>query len=117
MKKFLFFALLSILSCSKDESSIDCIYQHALETSEATNITDTSAILNGSIVVTSDNCNITPGAQKGFVYSTNNQPNTNDNLITSSGEQINVTLTKINMDTNELNLNGLIMKTIQVFLN
>ena len=50
MKRFLFIALLIVLSCSKDEGSVDCIYQHALETSEATNITDTSAILNGSIV-------------------------------------------------------------------
>ena len=81
MKKILFFALLIVLSCSKDEGSVDCIYQHTLETSEAINITDTSAILNGSIVVTSDNCNITPGAQRGFVYSNNNQPNINDNLI------------------------------------
>ena len=99
MKRFLFFALLSVLSCSKDEGPVDCIYQHTLETSEATNITDTSAILNGSVVVTSDNCNIAPGAQQGFGYSTNNQPNINDNLITSSGEQINVTLTNLDPST------------------
>ncbi|MGB2483107.1 MAG: alpha/beta hydrolase family esterase, partial [Flavobacteriaceae bacterium] len=35
----------------------------------------------------------------GFVYSTNNQPNINDNLITSSGEQINVTLTNLDPST------------------
>ncbi len=99
MKKLLLFGILTILSCSNDEGSVDCIFQHTLETSEATNITDNSAILNGSIVVTSENCNITPGAQQGFVYSTNNQPNINDNLITSLGEQINVTLTNLNPST------------------
>ena len=55
------------------------IYQYTLETEEATNISDTSAIISGRVIVTSDNCTVSPSAQKGFVYSTNSQPNINDN--------------------------------------
>ena len=99
MKRFFFIALLINFSCSKDEGYLSCIYQYTLETEEATNVSDTSAILNGSVIVTSDNCSVSPSAQKGFVYSTNNQPNINDNLVTSTGEEINVTLTNLNPNT------------------
>ena len=99
MKKILFFAILITLSCSKDEGYVSCIYQYTLETEEATNISDTSAIISGRIIVTSDNCTVLPSAQKGFVYSTNSQPNINDNLVTSTEEQFNVTLTNLNPST------------------
>ena len=56
-------------------------------------------IINGRVIVTSDNCTVSPSAQKGFVYSTNNQPNINDNLVTSTEEQFNVTLTNLNPST------------------
>ena len=99
MKKILFSAILITLSCSKDEGYVSCIYQYTLETEEATNISDTSAIISGRVIVTSDNCTVSPSAQKGFVYSTNSQPNINDNLVTSTEEQINVTLTNLNPNT------------------
>ena len=99
MKRILFFAILITLSCSNDEGYVSCIYQYTLETEEATNISDTSAIINGRVIVTSDNCTVSSSAQKGFVYSTNNQPNINDNLVTSTEEQINVTLTNLNPNT------------------
>lgn len=99
MKKILFFAILITLSCSKDEGYVSCIYQYTLETEEATNISDTSAIISGRVIVTSDNCTVSPSAQKGFVYSTNSQPNINDNLVTSTEEQFNVTLTNLNPST------------------
>ncbi len=99
MKKILFSAILITLSCSKDEGYVSCIYQYTLETEEATNISDTSAIISGRVIVTSDNCTVSPSAQKGFVYSTNSQPNINDNLVTSTEEQFNVTLTNLNPST------------------
>ena len=99
MKRILFFAILITLSCSKDEGYVSCIYQYTLETEEATNISDTSAIISGRVIVTSDNCTVSPSAQKGFVYSTNSQPNINDNLVTSTEEQFNVTLTNLNPST------------------
>ena len=99
MKRILFFAILITLSCSKDEGYVSCIYQYTLETEEATNISDTSAIISGRVIVTSDNCTVSPSAQKGLVYSTNNQPNINDNLVTSTEEQFNVTLTNLNPST------------------
>lgn len=99
MKRILFFAILITLSCSKDEGYVSCIYQYTLETEEATNISDTSAIISGRVIVTSDNCTVSPSAQKGFVYSINSQPNINDNLVTSTEEQFNVTLTNLNPST------------------
>ena len=99
MKRILFFAILITLSCSKDEGYVSCIYQYTLETEEAMNISDTSAIISGRVIVTSDNCTVSPSAQKGFVYSINSQPNINDNLVTSTEEQFNVTLTNLNPST------------------
>jgi len=99
MKKLLYLIIILTYSCSKDEGAIICVYDRVLETFEAQNISDNTATLFGSITIFSENCSVTPGAQQGFVYSTNNQPNINDNLITSSGEQINVTLTNLNPST------------------
>ena len=99
MKKLLYLIIILTYSCSKDEGAIICVYDRVLETFEAQNISDNTATLFGSIIISSENCSVTPGAQQGFVYSTNNQPNINDNLITSSGEQINVTLTNLNPST------------------
>ena len=99
MKKLLYIILILTYSCSKDEGAIICIYDRVLETYETQNISDNTATLFGSIIITSENCSITPGAQKGFVYSTNSQPNINDNLIITSGEQISATITDLNPST------------------
>ena len=99
MKKLLYIILILTYSCSKDEGAIICIYDRVLETYETQNISDNTATLFGCIIITSENCSITPGAQKGFVYSTNSQPNINDNLIITSGEQISATITDLNPST------------------
>ena len=95
MKRILLLTVIINFSCSKDEGAALCIFEHLLETNEAINVSDTSAILNGSIIVVSENCYVPSGSQQGFVYSTNNQPDINDNLIISSGEQINGVITDL----------------------
>ena len=99
MKKLICIILILTYSCSKDEGAIICIYDRVLETYEAQNISDDTATLFGSIIITSENCSVTPGAQRGFVYSTSPQANINDNLIITSGEQISATITDLNPNT------------------
>ena len=99
MKRILLFTVIINFSCSKDEGAALCIFEHLLETNEAINISDTSAIISGSVIVVSENCYVPSGSQQGFVYSTNNQPDINDNLIISSGEQINEAITNLSPNT------------------
>jgi len=99
MKKILLFLVIINFSCSKDEGAVLCIFEHLLETNEAINVSDTSAIISGSIIVVSENCYVPSGSQQGFVYATNNQPDINDNLIISNGEQVNEVITDLSPNT------------------
>ena len=52
MKKLVLLSALLILGCTDDEGN-PCIYQPTLTTEAVTNITETSATLNGTIDITS----------------------------------------------------------------
>ena len=43
------------MACSNDE---ECVYEPTLETNEVTDITETSATLNGVISIVSENCDV-----------------------------------------------------------
>ena len=55
MKKLLLLSFLFILACSNEE---ECVYEPTLETNEVTDITETSATLNGVISIVSENCDV-----------------------------------------------------------
>ena len=97
MKKLLLISALVIFACSSDDSSDDnndnpCVYQPTLSTEAVTEITATSASLNGVISVISENCEVAPGEMQGFVYSTNPSPTNDDNIEIVYGADISTTI-------------------------
>ena len=91
MKKLLFLFALLIFACSSDDGN-DCIYEPTLSTEAVTNITETSATLNGVISIVSENCEVALGEMQGFVYSTNPSPTNDDNVEVVYGTDISTTI-------------------------
>ena len=77
MKKIFLLSALLIFACTDDEGN-PCVYEPTLTTEAATDITETSATLNGIIAIESDNCDVPNNAEQGFVYSTEIQPTLED---------------------------------------
>ena len=91
MKKTLIFLLVLFLSCTDDEGN-PCIYEPTSSTEAVTDITGTSATLNGIISIVSENCEVAPGEMQGFVYSTNPSPTNDDNVEVVYGTDISATI-------------------------
>ena len=101
MKKLillLFIPLVFTCSSDDDEGS-DCVYQPTITTDDVTNITESSATLNGTISVFSENCNSNYNTQQGFVYATETQPTINDIQVFVYGTSINSTLENLEPNT------------------
>ncbi|MDB2493977.1 hypothetical protein N9X15_07505, partial [Flavobacteriaceae bacterium] len=62
---FYLFLAVTIFACSDDEGN-PCIYEPTLTTQAATDITETSATLNGTIDVYSQNCDNVENILQGF---------------------------------------------------
>jgi surface protein len=92
MKKLLLLSALLIFACSSDSEGNDCIYEPTLSTEAVTDITETSATLNGVISIVSENCEVAPGEMQGFVYSTNPSPTNDDNVEVVYGTDISTTI-------------------------
>ena len=99
MKKltYLFLAIL-IIACSDDEGN-PCVYSPTLVTDAATNVTETTATLNGVINIVSENCDNPNNTEQGFVYATNTQPTTANNKVNVNGTDINTTLENLEPNT------------------
>ncbi len=91
MKKLLTLFILSIfiISCSAEDS---CEPTPKLTTSEATEITDVSATVTGTI--TPPTCDETVTSQ-GFVYGESELPTVDDTKIIKSGNIISASLTNL----------------------
>ena len=98
MKKLLLLSALFIFACSDDEGN-SCVYEPTLTTEAATDITKTSATLNGVISVVSENCEVAPGEMQGFVYSTNPSPTNDDNVEVIYGTNISTTIESLEPNT------------------
>ncbi len=94
---YLFLALL-IVACSDDEGN-PCVYNPTLTTAAVTNITETSATLNGVISIVSENCDNPNNAEQGFVYATTIQPTTANNKVNVNGTDISTTLENLEPNT------------------
>ena len=92
MKELLLLSALLIFACSSDSEGNDCIYEPTLSTEAVTNITETSATLNGVISIVSENCDIALGGMQGFVYSTNPSTTNDDNVEVVYGTDISTTI-------------------------
>ena len=99
MKKLLLLSALLIFACSSDSEGNDCIYEPTLSTEAVTNITETSATLNGVISIVSENCDIALGGMQGFVYSTNPSPTNDDNVEVVYGTDISTTIDNLTPNT------------------
>ena len=99
MKKltYLFLALL-IVGCSDDDGN-PCLYNPTLTTSAVTNITETSATLNGVISIVSQNCDDPNNTEQGFVYATTIQPTIANTKVNVNGTEVTTTLENLEPNT------------------
>ena len=92
MKNILYlFLAVTMFSCSDDEGN-PCVYEPTLTTQAATDITETSATLNGVISIVSENCDVPNNTEQGFVYSTEIQPTLEDTQVNVNGTNISTTI-------------------------
>ena len=99
MKKLIYlFLALIIVACSDDEGN-PCLYNPTLTTSAVTNLTETSATLNGVISIVSENCDNPTNTEQGFVYATTIQPTTNNTQVNVNGTDITTTLENLESNT------------------
>ena len=98
MKKLLILSTLFIFACSDDEGN-PCIYDPTLTTQAATDITETSATLNGVISIVSENCDVPNNTEQGFVYSTEIQPTLEDIQVNVNGTNISTTIESLEPNT------------------
>ena len=100
MKKILLLSALLIFACSSDDEGNPCIYEPTLSTEAVTDITETSATLNGIIaIVLSENCDVPNNAEQGFVYSTEIQPTLADIQVNVNGANISATIESLEPNT------------------
>jgi len=98
MKKLLLLSAFLIFACTDDEGN-PCIYEPTLTTEAVTNITETSATLNGIIAIVSENCDVPNNAEQGFVYSTEIQPTLEDTQVNVNGTNISTTIEGLEPNT------------------
>ena len=99
MKKLLLLSTFLILACSSDYEVL-CVDEVSLSTLPATNITRTSATLNGVISTASINCDTVSTQRQGFVYSTQRQPVIGDFEINLDVDGVSVNTTLENLEPN-----------------
>ena len=99
MKKLIYlFLTVLIVGCSDDDGN-PCLYNPTLTTSAVTNITETSATLNGVISIVSENCDDPNNTEQGFVYATIIQPTIANNKINVNGTDVTTTLENLEPNT------------------
>ena len=99
MKKLFLLSALLIFACSSDSEGNPCIYEPTLSTEAVTDITETSATLNGIIAIVSENCDVPNNAEQGFVYSTEIQPTLDDIQVNVNGTNISTTIEGLEPNT------------------
>ena len=99
MKKLLLLSTFLIFACSTDSEGNPCIYEPTLTTEAVTDITETSATLNGIISIVSENCDVPNNTEQGFVYSTEIQPTLEDIQVNVNGTIITTTIEGLEPNT------------------
>ena len=98
MNKLLTLCAFLVLACSSDYELL-CVDEVSLSTFPATNVTRTSATLNGLISTASINCDTLTTQRQGFVYSRQRQPVIGDFEINVDGDSINTTIENLEPNT------------------
>ncbi|MEJ6765469.1 MAG: FISUMP domain-containing protein [Flavobacteriaceae bacterium] len=99
MKKLLLLSALLIFACSSDDEGNPCVYEPTLTTQAVTDVTETSATLNGVISIVSENCEVPNNTEQGFVYSTEIQPTLEDTQVNVNGTNISTTIEGLTPNT------------------
>lgn len=99
MRVILTLTLIILCACSSETDNASCIYNPNLTTNSASNITETSAALSGMIFTESQNCDVAPGAQQGFVYAAQPMPTTSDFAVNTYGESLSTTINNLTPET------------------
>ena len=94
----LIYLFLTVVGCS-DDDGIPCLYNPTLTTSAVTNITETSATLNGVISIVSQNCDDPNNTEQGFVYATTIQPTIASTKVNVNGTEVTTTLENLEPNT------------------
>ncbi|MDA9803788.1 BspA family leucine-rich repeat surface protein, partial [Flavobacteriaceae bacterium] len=79
-------------------TSEEQLCEYNLITREPTNITSNSAILNGTIRIAEESCDL-PNTEQGFVYSTEEQPTIEDTQVNVNGTEVTTTLENLEPST------------------
>lgn len=99
MKKIFLLSALLIYACSSDDGSYnECTYEPTLQANEVTDITTTTAVLNGSVSITSQYCD-PYYTEQGFVYSTQPTPTLEDNSLVVQGANFSALIENLNQRT------------------
>tara|TARA_B110000908_G_C10153458_1_gene402492 strand:+ start:31 stop:1056 length:1026 start_codon:yes stop_codon:yes gene_type:complete len=99
MKKLILLSALLIFACTHyDNEGNPCVYEPTLTTEAATDITYTSATLNGVISIVRENCYV-PSSEQGFVYSTEIQPTLEGVQVNVNGTSISTTIQGLESNT------------------
>ena len=98
LKKLFLLSALLIFACSSDDGN-PCVYEPTLTTQAVTDITETSATLNGVISIVSENCDVPNNTEQGFVYSTEIQPTLADIQVNVNGTNISTTVEGLTPNT------------------
>ena len=99
MKRILILSAILIFACSSDSEGNPCIYEPTLTTEAVSDITETSATLNGVISIVSENCDVPNNTEQGFVYSTEIQPTLEDTQVNVNGTNISTTIDGLTPNT------------------
>ena len=99
MKRILILTAILVFACSTDSEGNPCIYEPTFETNEVTDITETSATLNGVISIVSENCDVPNNTEQGFVYSTEIQPTLDDTQVNVNGTNTSTTIEGLTPNT------------------
>ena len=98
MKKLITLCAFLVLTCSSDYELL-CVDEVSLSTFPATNVTRTSASLNGLISTASINCDTVTTQRQGFVYSTQRQPTVENIEVNVDGFYLNTTIENLEPNT------------------
>lgn len=92
--------VLFLFSCGGEDDTPPCVYTPTLNTAQVSDVSETSAFLEGTINITLENCDAPENSEQGFVYATATSPTINDNRVVLNGVDISTTIENLESGTN-----------------
>ena len=83
--------VVALASCSRDDDAT-CVYIPTLNTAGVSEVTETTATLNGTITIKADDCDAAENSEQGFVYSSATRPTISDTKVLVDGTDISTVI-------------------------